>query len=99
MVIGGCGFNYRRSATFGVEMRKTITYRVKDVFSSILASIMYRTETFLDHYNGPKYKSVIQDYDNALRAKIKYTDEEGSYEDARDMLWDEMQTAGLTVWD
>ena len=70
-----------------------------NIIKSILASITYRFDSFLDHYHGPDYRIIIQDYDNALRGKIKYTDEEGSFEDARDLLWEQLEGRGLTIWD
>ena len=73
--------------------------KLLDIFVSIIASIMYQIECFMEHYNGRKYKSVIQDYDNFLRSKIKHTDEEGSYEDARDELWAQAKDRGLSIWD
>jgi len=73
--------------------------KLLDIFVSIIASIMYQIECFMEHYNGRKYKSVIQDYDNALRSKIKYTDEDGSYEDARDILYAQAKAWGVNIWD
>ena len=74
-------------------------HRVKKIINSIFASIYSRSESFMDHYNGPKYRAVIQDYDNFLRNQIKHTDHQGSYEDARDELWSQMRTWGLKIWD
>ena len=73
--------------------------KLSDIFASIIASIAYRIESFLDHYNGPKYRAVIQDYDNFLRNEIKHTEHQGSYEEARNELWDEMSAMGLKIWD
>ena len=74
-------------------------HRVKKIINSVFAAICYRSESFLDHYNGPKYRAVIQDYDNFLRNEIKHTEHQGSYEDARDELWSQMRTWGLKIWD
>ena len=74
-------------------------YRVKRIINSVFAVIYSRSDSFLDHYNGPKYRAVIQDYDNFLRGEIKHTDHQGSYEDARDELWAQLKDRGLTVWD
>jgi hypothetical protein len=86
-----------------MERGGNMLYRVRTaivkVIVSIVASIAYQIESFHECYLGQDYKAVIQDYDNALRSKIKWTDEEGSYEDARDILWEEMQSRGLKVWD
>ena len=69
------------------------------VFKSIIALIACQCNDFLDHYHGIKYRAILQDYDNALRSKIKYTDEEGSFKDARDLLWAEVRVHGLSIWD
>ena len=76
-------------------------YRIRSatikIGASILASIAYRIETFLDHYHGIDYALAVWEYDNALRNKIKHSDDEGSYEKARDMLWDEFRDRGLDI--
>jgi len=74
-------------------------HRVKKIINSIFASIYSRSESFMDHYNGPKYRAVIQDYDNFLRNQIKHTDHQGSYDDARDELWAQLRDRDLTTWD
>ena len=74
-------------------------HRVKKIINSIFASIYSRSDSFLDHYHGPDFKIVLQDYDNFLRGEIKYTDHQGSYEDARDELWAQLRDKGLTLWD
>jgi len=76
-----------------------ITERVKRIIKATLAAICYRYDSFLDHYNGPKYRCVIEDYDNFLRNEIKHTDHRGSYKEARNELWDEMSAMGLKIWD
>jgi len=76
-----------------------ITERVKRIINATLAAICYRYDSFLDHYHGPDYKFLIQEYDEYLRSKLKYTEEHGSYEDARDALWKHLQDRGLTIWD
>ena len=73
--------------------------KLSDIFASIIASIAYRIDSFLDHYHGPDYKFLIQDYDEFLRSKIKYTDEVGSFDEARDELWKKLNERGLTIWD
>ena len=74
-------------------------HRVKKIINSIFGAIYYRSESFMDHYNGPKYRAVIQDYDNFLRDQIKHTDNQGSYDDARDELYAHLRDRGLTLWD
>ena len=69
------------------------------IFNSIIASITYRSDSFLLHYHGPDYIAAIQDYDNALRAKVKWTEEEGTFYDAREMLYEAMQNRGINIWD
>jgi len=96
LVAGGCGFDCRGPAIIGVEM---ITERVKRIIKATLAAICYRYDSFLDHYNGPDYKFLIQDYDEFLRSKIKYTEEVGSFDEARDELWKKLNERGLTIWD
>ena len=73
--------------------------KLLDIFVSIIASIMYQVECWTEHYNGPKYKSVIQDYDNFLRDQIKHTDNQGSYDDARDELYAQAKAWGVSIWD
>ena len=80
-------------------MIKTITYRVKRIINATLAVICYRYESFLDHYHGPDYKFLIQDCDEYLRSKIKYTEEHGSYEEAREELNKHLRDRNLTIWD
>ena len=74
-------------------------YRVKKIINSVFAAICYRSESFMYHYNGPKYRAVIRNYDNFLRHQIKHTDNQGSYEDARDELYAHLRDKGLTLWD
>ena len=74
-------------------------YKIFQVLSAIISSISYRIDGFLDHYNGPKYRFALQDYDNFLRSQIKHTDNEGSYEDARDELWAQLKAWGVTIWE
>jgi hypothetical protein len=69
------------------------------IISSILASISYNIDSFKEHYHGPDYKAILQDYDNILRTKLKYTEEVGSFEEARDVLWETLADRGLSVWD
>ena len=78
---------------------RRLTYWSGRVIKSIFCLITYQWEQYLEHYHGPDYQAIIQDYDNELRAKIKYTDEEGSYEDARDILWEVYESRGLSIWD
>ena len=78
-------------------------YRIRHTFikviASIIASIAYKIDSFYDHYRGPSYIAAIQEYDNFLRSEIKHTDHQGSYEDARDELWQQFKDRGLTIWD
>ena len=82
-----------------VGIRNNMRHRVKKIINSIFAAICYRYDSFLDHYNGPDYKFLIQDYDEFLRSKIKYTEEVGSFDEARDELWKKLNERGLTIWD
>lgn len=41
-----------------------------------------------DALQGTKLKAVIHEFDNILRSKLKHTEEEGSFEEARDLLWE-----------
>lgn len=78
---------------------RQLKYWLGGVIKSILTLIMYQKDSFLEHYHGPDYVAALQSYDNALRSKTKWGDEEGSYEKARDMLWEEMGERGLRIWD
>ena len=40
------------------------------------------------YLNAAKYHAVIWEYLATLRTKIKYGDERGSFEEAREILWD-----------
>lgn len=40
------------------------------------------------HLNAGKYHAIIWEYLSALRSKIKYGEEKGSFEEARNILWD-----------
>ena len=75
------------------------TYKFLKVIKSIVSLIAYQFNQFLEHYRGPEYRAVLQDFDNALRAKIKYDNEEGSFEEARYMLEDELKLRNLSLWD
>ena len=78
-------------------------YRIRSaiikIIVSILASIAYRISSFGEHYRGPKYLAVLQDFDNFLRSKIKYTDHQGSYDDARDELWAQLKDRNIDLWE
>ena len=74
-------------------------YKIKCIIKAALSALMYRKESFLLHYHGPDLMAAIQEYDNIVRAKCKYTDEEGSWEDARDLLWEIINNKGLSIWD
>ena len=80
-------------------MYHRIKRAITKITVSILASIAYRIESFREHYQGPDMMRAIEEYDNALRSKIKYTDDDGSFEEARDMLWDEMSERNIKIWD
>jgi hypothetical protein len=67
-------------------MMYRIRTAITKTIASILVTIAYRFEGFLDHYRGPQYRTLLRDYDNMLRNKIKYTNEKGSYDDARVLL-------------
>ena len=69
------------------------------VIASIISSIAYRIDSFYDHYRGPSYIAAIQEYDNYLRNQIKHTENKGSYEEARAVLWQEFKDRGLVIWD
>ena len=83
----------------GNRMLYKIRYKFFQIISSIIASISYRIDSFLDHYHGPDYKFLIQDYDEFLRSKLEYTEELGSFGKARDELWAKLNERGLTIWD
>ena len=78
-------------------------YRIRHAFikviASIISSIAYRIDSFYDHYRGPSYIAAIQEFDNFLRGQIKHTENKGSYEEARDVLWREFKDRGLVIWD
>ena len=80
-------------------MMNNMRHRAKKIINSIFGAIYSQSESFMDHYNGPKYRAVIQDYDNFLRDQIKHTDNQGSYDDARDELYAQLNDRGLVLWD
>jgi hypothetical protein len=50
--------------------------------------------------DGGKYKAALQELDNFLRGKIKYTDEETiKLEDIRAKLHEFVNDAGASIWD
>jgi hypothetical protein len=50
--------------------------------------------------DGGKYKAALQELDNFLRGKIKYTDEETiKLEDIRAKLHELVNEAGASIWD
>ena len=81
-----------------VKIRK-ITYLFSRVIKSIICLATYNWHGFMEHYRGPDYLSVLQEYDNELRSKEKWSDEGGSYEDARELFWEVMRERGITIWD
>ena len=78
------------------RLRK-FTYWSSRVIKSIICMIVWKTEQFLDHYRGPKYLGIIQELDIELRSKVEYTDEEGSFDEARDILWEIAKDRGLQL--
>lgn len=74
-------------------------YRLRKAMKSIICLVTYHFNQFSEHYHGPDYLAILQDYDNELRAKVKYSDEEGSYEDARELLWEIAGDKGLNIWE
>lgn len=39
------------------------------------------------HHKAPKYASVVYEFTNFLRSKVKYTEEKGSWEEAYEEWW------------
>ena len=60
---------------------------------------------FRDAQNGSGYLGVIQEFDNYLRSVIKYEsdglskEELSVYEKVRERLYEEMNSAGYTIWE
>lgn len=42
-----------------------------------------------------EFTAAISDYSNALRQRIKYAGEVGSFEEARDLLWECLREYGI----
>ena len=76
-----------------------IRYKIFQVLSAIISSVVYRIVGFMDHLNGPKFRAVLQDHDDFLRNQLKHTDNIGSYREARDNLWEELEEWGVKIWD
>jgi hypothetical protein len=96
-------YKFRRLYYLPNKFRR-FNYSLGKVIKSIIASVMYRRESFLEHYHGPEYMAVLQDYDNVLRNKIKHTNsagcsEVGSYYDARELLFEELEEHNLKIWE
>lgn len=55
------------------------------------------------HLNGPKWKSVVEELDQYLRNRIKYTESfksgDEELQDVRDRLWQELGDEGLKLLD
>ena len=68
-----------------------IRYKIFQVLSAIISSISYRIDGFMDHYNGPKYRAVLREHDDFLRNQLKHTNNIGSFKEARDNLWEELE--------
>jgi hypothetical protein len=78
---------------------RRFNYLLGKVVKSIICEVMYRRESFMEHFHGPDYLGALQDYDNELRAKIKWTNEVGSWRDARELLFQEMEDRNLKIWE
>jgi hypothetical protein len=77
---------------------RSLIYRLGCALKATLSCLLYNRVSFLEHYHGPDYLAVIQDYDNELRAKIK-SDEDGSYYDAREKLYEACEDRGVKIWE
>ena len=61
-------------------------------------------DEFEQAYNGPKWRSMVQQLDNRLRDELKYNesltiDRRESYEHARQMIQRGLDENNLQLWD
>jgi len=56
-------------------------------------------DVWRDACNGWKWHGIVQDLDNQLRGRIKHGDERGSYQEARDLLYELVHDSGLGIWE
>jgi hypothetical protein len=56
-------------------------------------------ENFNDALDGTKLRNFIQAYDNKLRGFIKHTYEMGSYDAARDLLYETAGEYDIDIWE
>ena len=52
-----------------------------------------------DARNGWRWHQIVLELDSRLRNKLKYTEERGSYDLAREMLWELLKEEGLDPWE
>jgi len=63
---------FRTTITWPVMTKlRRLFYWSSSVVKSIICSIIYRCELFLDHYHGPDVQRAIDDYDNWLKWEYK----------------------------
>jgi hypothetical protein len=55
-------------------------------------------EEFKNALDGTRLRGVLQAFDNALKNKIKHTDEQGSFEECRDMLYNMANRNDILIW-
>jgi hypothetical protein len=53
----------------------------------------------MEHFHGPDLLAALQDYDNALRNKIKHSGDDGNWYMARELLFEEMEEHNLRIWE
>ena len=80
-------------------IRKAL-YRVKSVAIAVIASvfsmIVYKITSFKEHYNGPKYVWVFEDFDNWLKWEGKADNMLDPY-DVRQKLAEYLHDRGINT--
>lgn len=76
--------------------------RVRHAFRLPIAVLVFRIpendDEFSDACNGWKWHSLVQKLDESLRGRIKHGNERGSYQEARDLLYELLKDHGLEMW-
>ena len=77
--------------------------RIKHALRMPIAILVFRIpendDEFKDAVNGWKWHVLAQDMDQTLRSRVHHGDERGSYQEARDLLYELMHDYGLDLWD
>jgi hypothetical protein len=82
-----------------MSMVRRVIYKLGRTIKATLSALMYYRVSFLEHYHGPDFMAAIQEYDQELESMIDHTDDEGSYFEAREKLWEVCKDRHLKIWE